>query len=403
MTDNQKSKIKNLKSKIGGVMDFNLPEELQMLKDTVRKFVDKELIPIEMHTIENMELKPDIRERLEKKTKEMGLWMFDVPEEYGGGGLGSLAQVLVWEELSRTVALPSRGQGIFGPEVRPILYALNPEQKKRFMDPVLRGEKKLCFMQTEPDAGSDPASMKTRAVRQGDYYIINGTKRFITGAGDADIGQLMAVTDPAKGAHGGISCFMVDMKTPGLTLVTRYKTMMGEEPWHITFDDMKVPAENLVGKEGEGFKLAQKWLGIGRLKHGARALGVAERCIEMGASYSKQRVTFGKPLSERQGITFKLADSYVELHAARLMVYQAAWKNDQKQDIRNEAYMAKLFADEMSFRVVDRVLQIHGGIGLTLDLPLAKWFVDQRSRMITEGASEVMRMVIAREVLKKYN
>ena len=384
-------------------MDFNLPDELQMLKDTVRKFVDKELIPIEMHTIENMELKPDIRERLEKKTKEMGLWMFDVPEEYGGGGLGSLAQVLVWEELSRTVALPSRGQGIFGPEVRPILYALNPEQKKRFMDPVLRGEKKLCFMQTEPDAGSDPASMKTRAVRQGDYYIINGTKRFITGAGDADIGQLMAVTDPAKGAHGGISCFMVDMKTPGLTLVTRYKTMMGEEPWHITFDDMKVPAENLVGKEGEGFKLAQKWLGIGRLKHGARALGVAERCIEMGASYSKQRITFGKPLSERQGITFKLADSYVELHAARLMVYQAAWKNDQKQDIRNEAYMAKLFADEMSFRVVDRVLQIHGGIGLTLDLPLAKWFVDQRSRMITEGASEVMRMVIAREVLKKYN
>jgi acyl-CoA dehydrogenase len=384
-------------------MDFNLPEELQMLKDTVRKFVDKELIPIEMHTIQNMELKPDIRERLEKKTKEMGLWMFDVPEEYGGGGLGSLAQVLVWEELSRTVALPSRGQGIFGPEVRPILYALNPEQKKRFMDPVLRGEKKLCFMQTEPDAGSDPASMKTRAVRQGDHYIINGTKRFITGAGEADIGQLMAVTDPAKGAHGGISCFMVDMKTPGLTLVTRYKTMMGEEPWHITFDDMKVPAENIVGKEGEGFKLAQKWLGIGRLKHGARALGVAERCIEMGASYSKQRITFGKPLSERQGITFKLADSYVELHAARLMVYQAAWKNDQKQDIRNEAYMAKLFADEMSFRVVDRVLQIHGGIGLTLDLPLAKWFVDQRSRMITEGASEVMRMVIAREVLKKYN
>jgi acyl-CoA dehydrogenase len=384
-------------------MNFDLPEELQMLKDTVRKFVDKELIPIEMHTIENMELKPDIRERLEKKTKDMGLWMFDVPEEYGGGGLGSLAQVLVWEELSRTVALPSRGQGIFGPEVRPILYALNPDQKKRFMDPVLRGEKKLCFMQTEPDAGSDPASMKTRAVRQGDHYIINGTKRFITGAGEADVGQLMAVTDPAKGAHGGISCFMVDMKTPGLTLVTRYKTMMGEEPWHITFDDMKVPAENLVGKEGEGFKLAQKWLGIGRLKHGARALGVAERCIEMGASYSKQRITFGKPLSERQGITFKLADSYVELHAARLMVYQAAWKNDQKKDIRNEAYMAKLFADEMSFRVVDRVLQIHGGIGLTLDLPLAKWFVDQRSRMITEGASEVMRMVIAREVLKKYN
>ncbi len=384
-------------------MDFNLPEELQMLKDTVRRFVDKELIPIEMQTQEDNELKREIRERLEKKTKDMGLWMFDVPEEYGGGGLGSLAQVIVWEEMSRTCALPSRGQGIFGPEIRPILYALNENQKKRFFEPILRDEKKLCFMQTEPDAGSDPASMKTRAVREGDYYIVNGSKRFITGAGHSDFGQLMAVTDPAKGAHGGISCFMVDMKSPGITLVTKYKTIMGEEPWEIAFDDLKVPAENLVGKEGEGFKLAQRWLGIGRLKHGARALGVAERCIEMGSSYAKQRITFGKPLSERQGITFKLADSFVELHAARLMVYQAAWKNDQKEDIRNEAYMAKLFADEMSFRVVDRVLQIHGGIGLTLDLPLAKWFVDQRSRMITEGASEVMRMVIARHVLKKYN
>jgi len=374
-----------------------------MLKDTVRKFVDKELIPIEMQTQENNELKPEIRERLEKKTKEMGLWMFDVPEGYGGGGLGSLAQVVVWEEMSRTCALPSRGQGIFGPEIRPILYALNDDQKKRFFDPILRGEKKLCFMQTEPDAGSDPGSMKTRAVRQGDYYVVNGSKRFITGAGHADFGQLMAVTDLAKGSHGGISCFMVDMKSPGISLVTKYKTIMGEEPWEIAFDDLKVPVENLVGKEGDGFKLAQRWLGIGRLKHGARALGVAERCIEMGSSYAKQRVTFGKPLSERQAIQWKLADSFVELHAARLMVYQAAWKNDQNQDIRNEAYMAKLFADEMSFRVVDRVLQIHGGIGLTLDLPLSKWFVDQRSRMITEGASEVMRMVIARHVLKKYN
>jgi acyl-CoA dehydrogenase len=384
-------------------MDFNLPEELQLLKDTLRKFVDNELIPIEMQSIENMELKPEIRERLEKKTKEMGLWMFDVPEEHGGAGLGSLAQVLVWEQMCRTIALPSRGRGIFGPEIRPILYALNDEQKRRFLAPILKGEKELCFMQTEPDAGSDPGSMKTRAVRHGDYYIVNGTKRFITGADKADFGQLMAVTDPAKGSHGGISCFMVDMKSPGLKVTAKYKTMMGEEPCEIVCEDMKVPAENLVGKEGEGFRLAQKWLGIGRLKHGARALGVAERCIEMGSRYAKQRVTFGKPLSERQGITFKLADSYVELHAARLMVYQAAWKNDQHEDIRTEAYMAKMFADEMSFRVVDRVLQIHGGIGLTLDLPLAKWFVDQRSRMITEGASEVMRMVIAREVLKKYN
>jgi len=179
--------------------------------------------------------------------------------------------------------------------------------------------------------------------------------------------------------------------------------MMGDRPWEIVLDNVRVAG---VPPRPAAVQVGEREFRIDRQRHvvvGARALGVAERCIEMGARYSKERVTFGKPLSERQGITFKLADSYVELHAARLMVYQAAWKNDQKQDIRNEAYMAKLFADEMSFRVVDRVLQIHGGIGLTLDLPLAKWFVDQRSRMITEGASEVMRMVIAREVLKKYN
>ncbi|HEX2385794.1 MAG TPA: acyl-CoA dehydrogenase family protein [Candidatus Binatia bacterium] len=383
-------------------MDFALPEELQMLKQTVRQFVDKELIPIEMQSKDGVELKPDIKERLQKKTREMGLWMLDVPEEYGGAGLNLLAQVVVWEELARSAALPSRGETIFGPEVRPILYSLNDAQKQRYFYPVVKGEKTMCFAQTEPDAGSDPGSMKTRAVREGDHYVVNGVKRFITDAEKSDFAQVMVVTDPAKGSHGGISCLLVDMDTPGVKITARYKTIMGDEPCEIVFEDAKVPAGNLVGKEGEGFKLAQKWLSVGRLRHGARALGVAERCIEMGARYAKQRVTFGKPLAERQAIQWKLADSYIELHSARLMVYQAAWKSDQGDDARNEAYMAKLYADEMSVRVVDRVLQIHGGIGLTLDLPLAKWFVDQRSRLITEGASEVMRMVIARHVLNKY-
>jgi acyl-CoA dehydrogenase len=383
-------------------MDFNLPEELQMLQQTVRQFVDKELIPIEMQSKDGVELKPEVKERLSKKTREMGLWMLDVPEEYGGAGLNLLAQVVVWEQLARTAALPSRGETIFGPEVRPILYSLNDEQKQRYFYPVVKGEKTMCFAQTEPDAGSDPGSMKTRAVRQGDYYIVNGVKRFITEAEKSDFAQVMVVTDPAKGSHGGISCLLVDMNTPGVKITARYKTIMGDEPCEIVFDDAKVPAVNLVGKEGEGFKLAQKWLSVGRLRHGARAIGIAERCIEMGSRYAKQRITFGKPLAERQAIQWKLADSFIELHAARLMVYQAAWKSDQGEDARNEAYMAKLYADEMSVRVVDRVLQIHGGIGLTLDLPLAKWFVDQRSRLITEGASEVMRMVIARHVLKTY-
>jgi acyl-CoA dehydrogenase len=384
-------------------VDFNLPDELQMLKDTVRRFVDRELIPIEMRSLDGNEIKPELKKTLQKKTRDMGLWLMDVPEKYGGAGLGLLARVVVWEELARTVAIPSRGEGITGPEIRPILYAMNGEQQERFLHPALRGEIRICFAQTEPDAGSDPAAMKTRAVRQGDFYAVNGVKRFITDADKSDYAQLMVVTDPAKGSRGGISCLMADLKSPGCRIAAKYKTMMGDEPCEIVFEDCKVPAANLVGKEGEGFKLAQKWLGVGRLKHGARALGVAERCIEMGARYAKQRVTFGKPLSERQAIQWKLADSYVELHAARLMVYHAAWKYERGEDVRNEAYMAKLYADEMSFRVVDRVLQIHGGVGLTLDLPLAKWFVDQRSRLITEGASEVMRMMIARHVLRKYD
>lgn len=382
-------------------MDFSLGEELTMLKETLRRFVDRELIPIEMHASDGNKLKPEIRERLEAKTKEMGLWLIDVPREYGGEGLGLLARVIVWEEIARTAAIPSRAHGIFGPEVRPILYALSDEQKQRYLYPVLRGEKSCALAQTEPDAGSDPGSMKSRAVRAGEHYVINGVKRFIT-HGDADFLQVMAVTDPAKGSRGGISCFLVDKGTPGMRIAGTYKTMMGDEPFEIVFEDCKVPAANLVGREGEGFQLGQKWLGVGRVKHGARALGVAERCIGMGAAYAKQRVTFGKPLAERQAIQFMLADSYVELHAARLMVYEAAWKYDRGEDIRQEAYRVKLYADEMAFRVVDRVLQIHGGIGLTTDLPLHKWFVDQRSRLITEGPSEVMRMVIARDVLKRY-
>ncbi len=383
-------------------MDFALPEELQMLQDTVRKFVDQELIPVEMECRDGVTLKPEYRERFEAKTREMGLWMLDVPEEFGGAGLSLMAQVIIWAEVARSVAIPSRGRSIFGPEVRPVLYAMNEEQKDRYLYPLLKDEKRACFAQTEPDAGSDPGSMRTRAVRDGDEYVINGVKRFITEADEADFAQVMVATDPEKGSHGGISCILVDMDNPGVKITAKYKTMMGYEPCEIVFDDCRVPAANMIGEEGEGFKLGQKWLGIGRLKHGGRAIGVARRAIEMGAAYAKQRVTFGRPLADRQAISFKLADSYTELHAATLMVYHAAWKYDQGEDMRNEGYMVKVFADEMSFRVVDRVLQIHGGVGLTTDLPIELWFRDQRSRLITEGASEVMRMVIARHVLREF-
>ena len=383
-------------------MDFTLPEELRLLKDNLRRFVNAEMIPVERETCENDELKPEWRDKFQKRAKELGIWMMEVPEEYGGMGLGVMPRVVVWEELARTVALPARGDSIMGPTVRAILYDLEGELKEKYLLPVLRGEKRACFAQTEPDAGSDPGSMRTTAVRDGDQYVINGVKRFISGADKSQFAQVMAATDRSKGSHGGISCFLVDMDTPGVKITARYQTMMGDRPCEIVFDNARVPAGNRVGGEGEGFKMGQKWLGVGRIKHGARALGVAERCLEMATSYAKQRVTFGKPLSERQAIQFMLVDSYVELHAARLMVYQAAAKADAGEDNRVEAYVSKSYADEMAFRVADRCMQIHGGIALTTDLPIEKFWRQQRSFRITEGATEVMKMVIARHVLKTF-
>jgi acyl-CoA dehydrogenase len=383
-------------------MDFTLPEELRILKDSLRRFVNEELIPVERETCDGEELKPAWREKLQQRAKDIGIWMMEVPEEFGGLGLGIMPRVVVWEELARTIALPSRGESIMGPTVRAILYDLEGELKEKYLLPVLRGEKRACFAQTEPDAGSDPGSMRTTAVRDGDYYIINGVKRFISGAHHADFAQVMAATDRSKGSRGGISCFLVDMDTPGVKITARYETMMGDRPSEIVFDNVRVPASHRVGGEGEGFKLGQQWIGVGRVKHGARALGVAERCLEMATSYAKQRVTFGKPLAERQAIQFMLVDCYTELQAARLMVYQAASKLDNGEGARVDAYLCKSVADEMAFKVADRCMQIHGGIGLTTDLPIEKMWRQQRSYRITEGATEVMKMVIARHVLKTY-
>lgn len=384
-------------------MDFTLPEELRMLQDNLRRYVNKEMIPVEREsTTEEEELKPEWKEKFQTGMKQLGLWMYDIPEVYGGQGLGILARCIIWEELARTIALPARHSGITGPSVRAILYDLPEELKKKYLYPVLEGKKHACFGQTEPEAGSDPGSMRTTAVRDGDDYIINGTKRFITGADSADFIQLMVATDRSKGSRGGISCFLVDMDTPGVKITARFKTMMGDRPCEIHFDNVRVPASHRVGAEGEGFKLGQKWLGVGRLHHGARALGVAERALEMAASYAKQRVTFGQPLSQRQSIQWMLVDSYIEIKAARLMVWEAACKMDNGEDVRNDCYIAKTYADEMAFQVVDRCMQIHGGIALTTDLPIERMWRQQRSYRITEGATEVMKMVIARHVLKTY-
>jgi acyl-CoA dehydrogenase len=387
---------------IAGELNFDLPEEIRMLKDTVRKFVDRELIPIERTCRDGHQLKPEIRASLTAKANELGLSGYDIPQEYGGLGMGLVAKVTVWAELGRTIALPSRGRDVFGPNVSPILYHLNDAQKQKYLLPTIEGKLRWCLAQTEPDAGGDPGSMRTTAVRQGDHYVINGMKRFITGADEADYAQLVAATDRSKGSRGGISAFIVDMKAPGVRLLRPQELVVDDRPWEIAFENVRVPVEDMIGDEGEGFRHAQHWLNVGRIRHGARSIGVIERCLELGTSYAKQRVTFGQPLAQRQAVQWMLADSFMEMHQLRLMVYDAAWKYDQGRDIRTEAYMAKIFGDTQSFHAADRCMEIHGGMGLATDLPIEKFWRDQRSMMITEGPIEILKMTLARHVLRTY-
>jgi acyl-CoA dehydrogenase len=383
-------------------MDFELPRDVKMLQGLVRKFVDQELLPIEMQVNLSEDLADDVLRPLQEQAKALGLWLLDVPKEYGGQDLGLLAQCVVQEEIGRTKAIPFRINELFGPTVSPLLLDnCNEDQKERLLRPLLRGEIVIGFAQTEPDSGSDPAGMRTRAVREGDHYVLNGAKRFITRAGRADYLQVICVTDAEKRARGGITCLVVDMKAPGVRLVRQWPKMMGDKPWEIAFDNVRVPVENRLGEEGQGFALGQKWLTFGRVKgQAAWCLGVAQRSLEMAMDYARQRVTFGEPLSERQAIQFMIADSAIELQAARLMVYDAAWRYDQGEDVRNASYMAKVFTTEAAGRIVDRAMQIHGGVGLTTELPLEYWYRQVRSLRITEGVTEVLRWRLARNLIR---
>ena len=369
--------------------------ELNEFRRSLRRFVERELMPFERRAMSAAD-----RVAIQRKTKDAGFWLLAVPEELGGQGLGLSCMAVFWHEISRTTAVPARDHSLFGPVPGPILLSLTGAQKQRYLDPVLAGQKVTCFAQTEPDAGADPASMRTRAERKGPDYVINGVKRFITDADKADFAQLMVVTDQAKGARGGISCFLVDMDRPGVRISAKHQTMMGDAPCEIVFDNVHVPAENRVGEEGQGFAAAQRWLNEGRIRHGARACGVAERCLDMALDYAKQRKTFGEPLAERQGVQWILADCFTELHATKLMVRDAAAKLDAGEDVRAETFMVKIYGDEMGFRVADRCLQLHGGIGLTTELPLEKLWRDQRSFMITEGPTEVLRTALAKLILR---
>lgn len=379
-------------------MDFAIDHELRMLRDAVRRFVQEHLMPLEERYANEPDIPDDIRERLQAKAMELGFWCFDLPQDVGGGGIGHLGMCLVFEELAKCNVPSFRAQTVLTPYLGPVLFHCSEPQREAYLLPVVRGEKRTCFALTESNGGSDPSGMQTTAVREGDNYRIRGTKVFITSADKADFVQLFARTG-APGAKDAVSCFLIDRGTPGMTLGQSFALMSPDRPWELVLDNVLLPASQRVGAEGQGWELAREFLDVGRLIHGPKAIGRAERALEMSIAYANQRQTFGRPLAERQAIQWMIADSTTELHSARLMTYHAAWKADQGLPFHVEAAHVKLYADEMYMRVVDRAIQIHGALGLSCELPLELMFRDARSRLITEGSSEMQRIIIARHAL----
>lgn len=381
-------------------MNFAIDHELLMLRDSVRRFVQEELIPLEAQYANEPDIPDDVRARLQDRAKALGFWAFDLPEAHGGGGVGYLGMCLVYEELGKCNVPSFRAQTVLTPYLGPVLFHCTPEMQEQYLHPVVRGEKRTCFALTEPTGGSDASNMRTRAVREGDGYRINGTKIFITSADKADFVQLFARTIEDD-QDVGVSCFLIDKGTPGMRLGQSFELMSPDRPWELVFEDVVVPVRQRVGEPGKGWDLACEFLDTGRLVHGPKSIGRAERALQLAVDHANQRATFGQPLAKRQAIQWMIADSATELNAARLMTYHAAWKADQGLDFHIEASQVKLFADEMYMRVVDRAIQVHGGLGLSRELPLELMYRDARSRLITEGSSEMQRIIIASNLLSK--
>jgi acyl-CoA dehydrogenase len=384
-------------------LDFELAEEHRMLKDLVGRFVRDELMPLESKVLEReaegrgLGLGEDDRKRLDKISKDLGLWGLDAPEDIGGADLPNLAMVGVEEELGRTVTpytLPPDS-----PNLRMLMATVNERQRALYLEPYVRGEIISAIGISEPGAGGDPAGMTTRAERDGDDWVINGRKIWISRAAEADFTILMALTDKEKRARGGISAFLVDKGAPGFNVLRRIPMIGGAHTYEIALEDCRVEGWKLLGTEGNGFAPMQLRLGTRRIQMAAWSVGMAQRALDMIIDYAPQRVTFGVPLSERQAIQWWVAEAATKIHATRLMVYDCAWKLDQKRDVRLEISMIKWFATEMAWEVVDHAMQTFGAMGMTKELPLQQMASKLRTMRIYDGPTEVHKWVVARNLL----
>lgn len=382
-------------------MDYQFTDEQRMLVDSIRAFVEQELQPYESETDKTGEVPEELGQQIKKKAMEMGFYAANLPESVGGGGLDYVSLALMEREFGKTT------YGLHGFCHRPseILLACEGDQIDRFLNPCVSGEKKEFFALTEPGAGSDIMSMKTRAERDGDDWVINGTKHFISSPVEADFAILFAqtgITETPRGPRKQVTAFLVEKGTLGfdIDLGPRCAAQRAYHTYQLSFSDCRVPHGNILGEEGKGLDLADKWLSMGRVWVAAAACGKAERLMGLATNWAAERQQFGQPIGKFQGTAFKLADMATELMAADLLVMNAARKADLGIMEPNDAAMAKLYASEMVGRVADNTVQIYGGMGLMEDLPIERLWRDARLDRIWDGTSEIQRHIISRSMLR---
>lgn len=383
-------------------MDLRIPDELNDLKNLVKKFVEKELYPLEKQLLEENNLPEETWKKIEELSINLGLYNLALPEEFGGSGVGVLGQVLCAEELGKVsvgfrhlVGDPVGAHIIFN-------YGTS-EARERYGKALVSGRMKCGWGMTEPQAGSDLGAIRTMAVKGNGKWVINGSKHFMTGADRYQIMILFALIEKEKKQHGGMSAFIVEKGWPGF-IVGREEKMMGREGLHsyeLYFEDLVVPDENLLGTPGQGFEILMDQVNRMRLEMGGTCVGTAERLLNMSCNYAKIRYQFGRPIGEFEAIQWMLANAKMKIEAARALTYDAACKLDQGIDASLETAMVKLYATEMVFNIADRAMQIHGGSGYCKDLPIESIFRACRLFSIAEGSSEIQRFIIGRRYLAK--